>query len=140
MACCAIFLGVLLILLTYFIRKKDPKPIFGVYTRPGKWYYLKYVVFACLYYFRKVSVLPVTLSVLNITTFLYICNYIVVDAGRIKWFINTVRNKSCISSAHKKRLDSANLSFVYKKLGALVARLICAMSTGERCTRECGNT
>lgn len=72
MACCAIFLGVLLILLAYFIRKKDPKPIFGVYTRPGKWYYLKYVVFACLYYFRKVSVLPVTLSVLNIATFLYI--------------------------------------------------------------------
>lgn len=63
MACCAIFLGVLLILLTYFIRKKDPKPIFGVYTRPGKWYYLKYVVFACLYYFRKVSVLPVRYAV-----------------------------------------------------------------------------
>ncbi|XP_072947825.1 uncharacterized protein [Epargyreus clarus] len=40
-------------LLIYLFRKRDPKPIFGVYAQPGKWYYLKYVVFACLYFYRK---------------------------------------------------------------------------------------
>ncbi|XP_063535367.1 uncharacterized protein LOC134745304 [Cydia strobilella] len=56
MACCLVLWGVAVALLAYVARKKDPAPIFGVYTRPGKWYYLKYVVFAAIYYFRKYAV------------------------------------------------------------------------------------
>ncbi|CAG4946590.1 unnamed protein product [Parnassius apollo] len=41
------------LLILYAVKKKDPEPIFGIYSVPGKWYYLKYAVFACLYYFRK---------------------------------------------------------------------------------------
>lgn len=51
----SLFGGFFIIFLIYGIRKKDPKPIFGVYSVPGKWYYVKYVLFACLYYLRKVS-------------------------------------------------------------------------------------
>ncbi|XP_045525863.1 uncharacterized protein LOC123715088 [Pieris brassicae] len=32
---------------------EEPKAIFGIYSVPGKWYYLKYVIFSCIYYFRK---------------------------------------------------------------------------------------
>ncbi|KAL0871663.1 hypothetical protein ABMA27_004186 [Loxostege sticticalis] len=46
-------IGAITVLLIYSVRYKETKPIFGVYSVPGKWYYLKYVVFACLYYFRK---------------------------------------------------------------------------------------
>ncbi|XP_047993503.1 uncharacterized protein LOC125231937 [Leguminivora glycinivorella] len=45
-----------LALLALVARRKDPAPLFGVYTRPGKWYYLKYVVFAAIYYFRKYAI------------------------------------------------------------------------------------
>ncbi|CAG9088900.1 unnamed protein product [Plutella xylostella] len=45
-------IGFVLILIIYSL-KKDPKPIFGVYSVPGKWYYLKYAVFACLYFYNK---------------------------------------------------------------------------------------
>ncbi|CAB3220387.1 unnamed protein product [Arctia plantaginis] len=41
------------ILFFYNLLCKDAKPIFGIYAVPGKWYYLKYVLFASLYYFRK---------------------------------------------------------------------------------------
>lgn len=44
-----------IILLTYAFKFKDRKPIFGIYAVPGKWYYLKYVVFGALYYYRKYS-------------------------------------------------------------------------------------
>ncbi|XP_021207156.1 uncharacterized protein LOC101744336 isoform X1 [Bombyx mori] len=44
-----------IILLTYAFKLKDRKPIFGIYAVPGKWYYLKYVVFGALYYYRKYS-------------------------------------------------------------------------------------
>ncbi|CAK1544878.1 unnamed protein product [Leptosia nina] len=37
----------------YYFTKDDPTPIFGIYSVPGKWYYLKYAAFSCLYYFRK---------------------------------------------------------------------------------------
>ncbi|XP_013188592.1 uncharacterized protein LOC106133418 [Amyelois transitella] len=50
---CAIL--IVLVLLIYKYKIKDPKPIFGIYSLPGKWYYLKYAVFACLYYYRKYS-------------------------------------------------------------------------------------
>ncbi|XP_014365016.2 uncharacterized protein LOC106716094 [Papilio machaon] len=48
-----IFVVSFLFLIIYAVKKKDPEPIFGVYSVPGKWYYLKYIVFACIYYFRK---------------------------------------------------------------------------------------
>ncbi|KAM3955850.1 uncharacterized protein ACR2FA_010194 isoform 2-T2 [Aphomia sociella] len=45
--------GFVLILTIYSFKYKTPNPIFGVYTVPGKWYWLKYVVFAGIYYYRK---------------------------------------------------------------------------------------
>ncbi|XP_053606654.1 uncharacterized protein LOC128673079 [Plodia interpunctella] len=48
-------IAVIIFLLIYIYVAKDPKPIFGVYSQPGKWYYLKYAVFALLYYYRKYS-------------------------------------------------------------------------------------
>ncbi|XP_075979115.1 uncharacterized protein LOC142978520 [Anticarsia gemmatalis] len=44
-----------IILFIYGLKTKDPKPILGIYAVEGKWYYLKYALFACLYYFRKYS-------------------------------------------------------------------------------------
>lgn len=38
-----------------FLRRKDPAPIFGKYSQRGKWFYLKYIVFLCVLYIRKVS-------------------------------------------------------------------------------------
>ncbi|XP_034831391.1 uncharacterized protein [Maniola hyperantus] len=55
MTCPLVILGVFIVFFVIFLRRKDPKPIFGIYSVPGKWYYLKYVVFACLYYYRKYS-------------------------------------------------------------------------------------
>ncbi|XP_050351741.1 uncharacterized protein LOC126774316 isoform X2 [Nymphalis io] len=55
MSCCLITTFIFIILLVFFLRKKTPDAIFGIYSVPGKWYYLKYVVFSCLYYFRKYS-------------------------------------------------------------------------------------
>ncbi|KAJ0178098.1 hypothetical protein K1T71_005921 [Dendrolimus kikuchii] len=49
------FIALIIILLIYNAKVKDPKPIFGVYQVPGKWYYLKYVLFAAIYYYRKYS-------------------------------------------------------------------------------------
>ncbi|CAH0398899.1 unnamed protein product [Chilo suppressalis] len=46
-------IGLISLVLLYSLRCKDSKPIFGVYTVAGKWYYLKYAVFALIYYFRK---------------------------------------------------------------------------------------
>lgn len=37
-----------------FLRKKDPEPIFGKYSQRGKWFYLKYFIFLCILYIRKV--------------------------------------------------------------------------------------
>ncbi|XP_038206403.1 uncharacterized protein LOC119828347 [Zerene cesonia] len=48
-----IAIGIFIIFIIYILYKEDSKPIFGVYSVPGKWYYLKYAVFSCLYYFRK---------------------------------------------------------------------------------------
>ncbi|XP_049874258.1 uncharacterized protein LOC126372504 [Pectinophora gossypiella] len=53
MSCAIYFIGFVIILVIYAVKKKDPEPIFGIYSVPGKWYYLKYCLFACLYYFRK---------------------------------------------------------------------------------------
>ncbi|XP_045450924.1 uncharacterized protein LOC123659795 [Melitaea cinxia] len=50
-----VFILAIIILLVFLLRKKDPDAIFGIYSVPGKWYYLKYVVFSCLYYYRKYS-------------------------------------------------------------------------------------
>ncbi|XP_041987767.1 uncharacterized protein LOC121739387 [Aricia agestis] len=50
-----ILISIVLVLLIWFLVKKNPKPLLGVYSQPGKWYYLKYVVFACIYYYRKYS-------------------------------------------------------------------------------------
>ncbi|XP_068618419.1 uncharacterized protein [Battus philenor] len=41
------------LLILYAVKKKNAEPIFGIYSVPGKWYYLKYAIFACIYYFRK---------------------------------------------------------------------------------------
>uniref|UniRef100_A0A2A4JMP5 Uncharacterized protein n=1 Tax=Heliothis virescens TaxID=7102 RepID=A0A2A4JMP5_HELVI len=49
------FVGFVISLFVYNWLFKNPKPIFGVYAVPGKWYYVKYVLFAALYYFRKYS-------------------------------------------------------------------------------------
>ncbi|CAG9782082.1 unnamed protein product [Diatraea saccharalis] len=49
------FIGFIFLILVYNYKFKDPKPIFGVYAVPGKWYYVKYVVFAFIYYYRKYS-------------------------------------------------------------------------------------
>ncbi|CAH2039289.1 unnamed protein product, partial [Iphiclides podalirius] len=45
----------LILLILYAVKTKEPEPIFGIYCLPGKWYYLKYALFACLYYFQKYS-------------------------------------------------------------------------------------
>lgn len=52
-----IFAGTLVLFLTYvFIQnKKDPKKIFGVYSQPGKWYFLKYPVFLSLVVLRRLK-------------------------------------------------------------------------------------
>lgn len=36
-------------------RRKDPEKIFNVYSQPGKWYYLKFVVFYCLIWIRRMK-------------------------------------------------------------------------------------
>ncbi|XP_050665867.1 uncharacterized protein LOC126966031 [Leptidea sinapis] len=45
--------ALVVLLFYYFWAKKDPPPIFGVYSVEGKWYYVKYAVFYCVYHFRK---------------------------------------------------------------------------------------
>ncbi|XP_047534996.1 uncharacterized protein LOC125069520 [Vanessa atalanta] len=55
MTCCLVTTVIFIVLLVFFLRKKDPEAIFGIYSVPGKWYYLKYIVFSCLYYYRKYS-------------------------------------------------------------------------------------
>ncbi|KAF4525130.1 hypothetical protein B566_EDAN005072 [Ephemera danica] len=37
-----------------FINFQQPIPILGIYTKPGKWYYLKFALFYSLLKFRKV--------------------------------------------------------------------------------------
>lgn len=44
-----------LMALVNFLRRKDPEPIFGKYSQRGKWFYLKYFIFLCVLYIRKVS-------------------------------------------------------------------------------------
>ncbi|KAJ2943572.1 hypothetical protein O0L34_g16681 [Tuta absoluta] len=53
MSCFTVAVGFFTILVIYVLKKKDPEKIFGVYAVPGKWYYLKYMCFAALFYFRK---------------------------------------------------------------------------------------
>lgn len=56
MTCClTIILGFIFFAIAYVVKTKEPPKILGIYAVPGKWYYLKYVAFAALYYFRKVS-------------------------------------------------------------------------------------
>ncbi|XP_026487221.2 uncharacterized protein LOC113394210 [Vanessa tameamea] len=55
MTCCLVTTLIFIVLLVFFLRKKDPDAILGIYSVPGKWYYLKYIVFSCLYYYRKYS-------------------------------------------------------------------------------------
>jgi len=38
-----------------FVAKKDPPPIFGVYSQPGKWYNVKYWIFYAMLMRRKRS-------------------------------------------------------------------------------------
>ncbi|KAH9636746.1 hypothetical protein HF086_005069 [Spodoptera exigua] len=45
--------GFVIILTIYHLLWKDPAPILGIYSVPGKWYYVKYVLFGILYYVRK---------------------------------------------------------------------------------------
>lgn len=44
-----------LIGLVILILKPEPSPIFGIYSRPGKFYYLKFAAFYLLFSFRKVT-------------------------------------------------------------------------------------
>ncbi|CAH1778684.1 unnamed protein product [Owenia fusiformis] len=48
-----IFLCVLVIFLIRFIRQDDPQPLLGVYSQPGKWFYLKKYAFYLLFVLRK---------------------------------------------------------------------------------------
>jgi len=49
-------LAVVTISILKFLNKRDPPPILGIYTRPGKWYYLKFLLFFSMLHFRKVSI------------------------------------------------------------------------------------
>ncbi|XP_032520520.2 uncharacterized protein LOC116772433 [Danaus plexippus] len=46
---------IFIVFIVIYLKRKDPEPIFGVYTVAGKWYYLKYVAFSCIYYYRRYS-------------------------------------------------------------------------------------
>ncbi|CAB3361605.1 Hypothetical predicted protein [Cloeon dipterum] len=46
-------LAVLSITVARFLNMRDPPPIMGVYTRPGKWYFLKFLIFFSMLHFRK---------------------------------------------------------------------------------------
>lgn len=59
--CLSIVLGFILFAIAYVVKVQDPPKILGVYAVPGKWYYLKYIAFGGLYYFRKVSFLIILL-------------------------------------------------------------------------------
>lgn len=52
-----ILAGLLVIFLSfvYIQNKKEPKAIFGVYSQPGKWYFIKYPVFLLLVVLRRVK-------------------------------------------------------------------------------------
>ncbi|CAG0902649.1 unnamed protein product [Darwinula stevensoni] len=49
------FFLVLIGAFVHHVLKRDPPPIFGVYRRPGKWYYVKVLVFRALLWLRKVE-------------------------------------------------------------------------------------
>lgn len=55
MSCALVAAISFIVFVIYGVKKKDPKPIFGVYQVAGKWYYVKYFLFGCMYYFRRVS-------------------------------------------------------------------------------------
>lgn len=38
-----------------FLRKKEPEILLGKYVQRGKWFYLKYLLFICILYIRKVN-------------------------------------------------------------------------------------
>ncbi|XP_076271899.1 uncharacterized protein LOC143203575 [Rhynchophorus ferrugineus] len=46
---------VLFLTYVYIHNKKDPKPIFGVYSRPGKWFFIKYPAFLTLMVLRRLK-------------------------------------------------------------------------------------
>lgn len=52
-----ILAGALVLFLTYVYiqNKKDPKKIFGVYSQPGKWYFLKYPAILFLIFLRRIK-------------------------------------------------------------------------------------
>lgn len=53
----AIFILAIIFLSTLFIQSKKPTPkkIFGVYSQPGKWYYLKFASFFLLLWTRRLK-------------------------------------------------------------------------------------
>lgn len=52
-----ILAGALVVFLGYvFVQnKKDPKKLFGVYSQPGKWYFIKYPLFLTLLVLRRLK-------------------------------------------------------------------------------------
>lgn len=52
-----ILAGALVVFLSYvFVQnKKDPKKLFGVYSQPGKWYFIKYPLFLTLLVLRRLK-------------------------------------------------------------------------------------
>lgn len=52
-----IFAAALVLFLShvYVQNKKDPKPIFGTYNKPGKWFFVKYPAFLTLLILRRLK-------------------------------------------------------------------------------------
>lgn len=48
-------LACLLILIAYYSLRRDPEPLLGIYSQPGKWYWVKYSIFYALLFIRRLG-------------------------------------------------------------------------------------
>ncbi len=56
---------VLIGLVIKWLLKPEPSPIFGIYSQPGKFYYLKFVAFYLLVTLRKVKLVMLFFKILS---------------------------------------------------------------------------